>query len=87
MTNIFSFANLVDKFSIKYDSRIEDAFWVYVNNKKVKFKRLVNRIYVICPGTTYYKKKQLLKMQLINDIDENKTFFTKRQQAEAKRAR
>ena len=41
----------------------------------------------MCPGTTNDKQKQLLKMHIINTVDENKTFFTKRQQAETKRAR
>ena len=35
LTNIFSFSDLVDKFRIKYYSKIEDAFLVYVNNKEV----------------------------------------------------
>ena len=86
LANTFSFANLVNKFRIKYDSKIEDAFWVYVNNKKVKFKRPANRIYVMCLGTTNDKKRQLFQMQLINTIDKT-FFFTKHQQAEAKRAR
>ena len=41
----------------------------------------------MCPGTTNDKQKQLLKMQPINTVERNKTFPTKRQQAEAKRAR
>ena len=60
--NIFSFADLVDKFRNNYDSKIEDAFGVCVNNKKVKFKRLENIMYGMCPGTTNNKKKQLLQM-------------------------
>ena len=60
--NIFSFADLVDKFRIKYDSRIEDSFWVYVENKKVKFKRPAYRIYRMCPGTTDDDQNQLLQM-------------------------
>ena len=87
ITNIFSCADLVDKFRIKYDSKIEDEFWVYLGNKKVKFKRLANRIYGMCPGTTNYEQKQMLKMQLINNFDINKTFFAERQQTEANRAR
>ena len=87
MTNIFSFNDLVDKFRIKYDPKIEDAFWLYVNNKKVKVKRLSNRIYGVCPGTNDDKKKQLLQIKIINTIDENKNKFTKHQQEEAKRAR
>ena len=87
LKNIFSFANLVDKFRIKYDSKIEDAFWVYVGNNKVKFKRLVNRTYGMCPVTTNDEQKKLLQIQRINTVDKNNFFFTERQEAEAKRAR
>ena len=62
LTNIFSLTYLVDKFRIKYDYKIEDAFLVYVNNKKVKFKILEKRIYGMCTGTTDDKKKKLLIM-------------------------
>ena len=78
LKNILSFSDLVDKYRIEYDSKIEDSFWVYVENKKVNFKRLANRIYGMCPGTTDDKKKQLLQMQLIDTVDEKKIFFTKR---------
>ena len=40
LTNIFSFSDLVDKFRIKYYSKIEYAFLVYMNNKEVRFKIL-----------------------------------------------
>ena len=39
----------------------------------------------MCPGTTDDEKKQLFQMQLINTVDKNKIFFTKRQQAKSKR--
>ena len=60
---------------------------MFLDNKKVKFKIPSKEIYGTCPGTTYDKQKQLFQMQLINTVDKNKTFFTKRQQVEAKRAR
>ena len=74
MTKIFSFAYLVNKYRIKYDPKIEDAFWVYVENNKVKFKRLSNRIYGLSPGTTNDEQNQLLQMQLINTVNKNKMF-------------
>ena len=70
MTNIFIFADLVNKFRIKYDSKIKDAFWVYVGKKEVNFKRTANRVYEMCPGTTHDEQKQLMQMQLINTVDE-----------------
>ena len=73
-----SFADIVDKYRIKHGSKIDDAFWVYVENKKVKFKRPENRIYGLCPGTNDENQKQLLQMQLINIVDKNKILFAKR---------
>ena len=61
LKNVFSFSDLVNKSRIKWGSKIEDAFWVYVENKKVKFKRLTNRTYGMCPGTTVNKQNQLLQ--------------------------
>ena len=72
---------------MKYNSKILDEFWVIVDKNKVQLKRLAKIIYEMCPGTTNDKQKQLLQMQLINNVDKNKTFFTKCQQAEAKRSR
>ena len=57
LTKIFSFADLVNKYRIKCDSKIEDAFWLYVDNKKMNFKRLASIIYGLCPGTTDEKQK------------------------------
>ena len=39
------------------------------------------------PGTTNDKQNKLLQMQLMNTVEENKTFSTTCQQAEAKRER
>ena len=47
---------------------------MYVDNKKVKLKRIANRIYEMSPGTTNDDQKQLLQMQLINTFDK-KIFF------------
>ena len=60
LTNKFSFSDLVNKLRIKYDSKIGGAFWVYADNKKVKFNRTATRIYGMCPGTTNDEKKKLL---------------------------
>ena len=71
--NIFGFADLVNKFRIKYDYKIEDSLWVHVNDKKVNFNRLENIVYGMCPGTNDDKKNKLMQMQLINTVDKNKT--------------
>ena len=47
---------------------------VYVDNKKLNFKRLAKIIYGMCPGTTNDNKKQLFQMQPINTVDKDKIF-------------
>ena len=45
MVNIFSFANMADQYLIQYDNKIDDAFWVNINGKTVKFKRSEEGLY------------------------------------------
>ena len=81
ITNIISYAEMTDRYRITYDSGKEDAFIVHLSdNKTVRFNRLGKKLYVYKPSIT----KQL---QLLNTVEENKTFFTQRQFDRAKRAR
>ena len=43
-----------------------------MDDKNLKFRRPVKRIYEMCLGITDDKKNQLLKIQLINTVDETK---------------
>ena len=45
---------------------------MYMDDKNLKFRRPVKRIYEMCLGITDDKKNQLLKIQLINTVDETK---------------
>ncbi|KAI2506113.1 Reverse transcriptase (RNA-dependent DNA polymerase) [Fragilaria crotonensis] len=81
ITNIISYAEMADRYRITYDSGKEDAFIVHLSDDKaVRFTRLGNNLYVFKPPI----KKQV---QLLNTVEENKTFFTQRQFERAKRAR
>jgi hypothetical protein len=71
IANIFSFANLLAKPTttrIKYDSNVEDAFWVYTKDAgMVKFPRTTDGLYAFCPPDQFcrsvadnQKEKQLL---------------------------
>ena len=72
ITNIISYAEMADRYRNTYDSGKEDAFIVHLSdNKTVRFNRLGNNLYVYEPSIT----KQL---QLLNTVEENKTFFTQR---------
>ncbi len=81
ITNIFSYAEMLDKYRITYDSKDDDAFIVHLTGKPVQFERLGNNLYVFTPPV----KRNTL--QLLNTVEENKTFYTQRQFERAKRAR
>lgn len=81
ITNIISYAEMADRYRIIYDSGKEDAFIVHLSNDKaVRFNRLHNNLYVFKPSIK-------TQVQLLNTVEENKTFFTQRQFERAKRAR
>jgi hypothetical protein len=80
ITNIISYAEMADRFRITYDSGKEDAFIVHLSSDKtVRFSRLGNNLYVFKPP--------IKETQLLNTVEENKTFYTQRQFDRAKRAR
>ena len=83
ITNIFSYAEMADKYQITYDSTADDAFIVHLPDKAVRFERLGNNLYVYKPP----KSKSTQSLQLLNTVEENKSFYTQRQFDRAKRAR
>jgi hypothetical protein len=84
ITNIFSYAEMADKYRITYDSSNEDAFVVHMSDtKQVRFTRLGNNLYVYKPPI----KNRYIKAQLLNTVEENRNFYTQRQFDRAKRAR
>lgn len=84
ITNIFSYAEMADRYRITYDSSKEDAFVVHISDdKEVRFNRLGNNLYVYKPPINNY----INKAQLLNTVEENKSFYTQRQFDRAKRAR
>jgi hypothetical protein len=80
ITNIFSFAEMADKYRITTDSAVEKAFTVHLPEKKVRFEQNKNGLYVYIP-------KKLERFQFMSSLDENKQFFTTNQFERAKRAR
>ena len=83
VTNIFSYAEMADRYRIKYDSEEDDAFFVYLPNKTVRFERIGNNLYVYKPRNKTIPQR----IQLLNTVNENKSFYTQRQFERAKRAR
>jgi hypothetical protein len=88
ITNIFSFAQMEDKYRITYDSAVEKAFMIHLPDRQVKFKRSKNGLYRHKP--TYDTKKSTCKHEtsLINhsieSVEENKLLYTARQLEKAK---
>jgi hypothetical protein len=89
MTNIFSFAEMEDKYRIMYDSAKEKVFMVHLPNKIVKFQSEANKLYYCKPEYSIKTKKVSFQKEVsfINTVEENKTFYTEREVAQAKMAR
>jgi Reverse transcriptase (RNA-dependent DNA polymerase) len=88
ITNIFSYAEMEDKYKITYDSSKEKAFIVHLPNKQVKFIRSGNGLYYYKPSI---KKNAISNAQVkdikIESVEENKAMYTDRQIKRAKTAR
>ena len=57
IANIFGFSHMVDKYRITFDSAKEDAFTVYMPERKVKFER-DGRLYSYTPTNGYVKRNK-----------------------------
>ena len=83
VTNIFSFAEMKDRYRIDYSNE-EDAFIVHLPHRDVKFTRNNIGLYVYRPTLRNNHKHD---MQFVTTLEENKTFYTPRQFERAKMAR
>ena len=77
---------MADRYRITYGSEKEDAFIVHLLDKKpVRFERIGMNLYVFKPpSSTTVKAKNA---QMLNTVEENKTFYTECQFESAKQAR
>jgi hypothetical protein len=87
VANIFSFAKMLKRYRITYDSEIEDAFLVHTQERKVKFKPLANGLYSLNPKKETQHQTHEGNFQMVNTLEENKNVFTPRQFERAKIAR
>ena len=53
IANIFGFSNLADNHRITYNSTIEDAFNVHINNFIIKFEQTKDGLYAYCPPAKF----------------------------------
>ena len=80
IANIFSFAELVDKHRITFDSSMENAFLVYQPDKIVKFECTPEGLYMYRVGKDY--KTSLMEKgnsHLVTTLSENRKGYTDRQ--------
>jgi len=89
ITNIFSHAEMSDKYRITYNNLKKehgDVFKVHTPKKIVIFERLGNNLYVhkLTQSTPTSSKD---KLNLVTMVQENVNFYTPRQSERAKRAR
>jgi hypothetical protein len=91
ITNIFSHAEMSDRFHITYDNHDKDhgdVFKVHTPKKTVVFQRLGNNLYVHKPSNTAASEDESDgKLNLVTTVEENVNFYTPRQFERAKRAR
>jgi len=79
VANVFSMTKMRDKFRISYDEK-EDALIVHHPKKSVQFKRGEDNLYTL-------KAKYNTKTCLVETVEDNEAFYTKRQVEKAKQAR
>jgi hypothetical protein len=84
ITNVFSYAEMAQRYPITYDSTKEDAFIVHKDGKEVKFKRMPNGLYAFTPPRVCRSAHQ---QSHVTTVEENKTFYTPKQFEKAKQAR
>ena len=91
MANIFGFAGTVDRYKVTYDSSKEDAFSVHTENGVVKFQRNKDGLYTYKPKECYLEevaeRKKNEANYMVTTVTENKIGYTKRQIADAEKAR
>ena len=91
ITNIFSHAEMADRYRITYDNHDKDngdSFVVHLPNKPVIFQRITNKLYVHKPGQTNPSSVSRSDTKnMLNTVEENMNFYTSRQFERAKQAR
>ena len=88
IANIFSFAELVDKHRITFDSSVENAFLVHQPDKIVKFEHTPEGLYMYRVDKDY--KKSLTEKgnsHLVTTLSENRKGYTDQHYDRAKTAR
>ena len=80
ITNMLSLGRVVDKYRVRYNSWIKDAFFMDTESGTKKFAYRMDNLYKYVPSTAK-------KVQFLETLKENKEFYTDRQVQRAKVAR
>jgi hypothetical protein len=88
LVNIFSFAELKDKYAIMYDLCIEDTFLIHMEDKIVKFKGTPDGLYCFKVQETYTEhfteEPQEGKCNLVDTVAKNRQNYMQCQFKHAK---
>jgi hypothetical protein len=76
ITNIFSYAEMADRYRTTYDYEKDDAFIVHLPDKPVRFERIGMNLDVFETPTTIKAENGDL---MLNTVEENKTLYTEHQ--------
>jgi hypothetical protein len=91
ITNVLNFGLLQAQYHITYDNNSSDLFIVHTDKGPLTFKRLDNQLYVFKPvlesSIIPMSTEDPINSNLLNTLEENKGFYTKRQIARAQAAR
>ena len=76
-SNIFSFAEMAQRYHISYDNKYDDAFIVEMKNKSIIFQKISENIYAFDPTRE--------KVSFMTTLQENKRFLLRDNLIERKR--
>ena len=76
-SNIFSFAEMAEKYHITYDNKNDDAFIVKMKSKTIKSQKIFENIYAFDPTRK--------KVSFMTTLQENKNFLLRHNLKERKR--
>jgi hypothetical protein len=79
ITKVLSFAIVQEKFPVSYDNSKEDAFIIKTPRGNLVFKPLSKNLYVHKPKNQGNEEQASPEANMLNTLNENKSFFTNRQ--------
>ena len=81
ITNIFSLAELTKDYRVTFDSNKENAFVIHTGDKKIKFACSEEGLYYYKLPENFTKQREKVVstgVQMVNTVNENKTYHTER---------